>query len=38
MKTKHTEYEKQRVKEIRKVLFDSAPLILALSGMIYLTA
>jgi hypothetical protein len=29
-----SEYEKQKMKEIRKVMFDCAPLILALTGMI----
>lgn len=36
MKTKHTEYEKQKVKEMRKVLFDCAPLIMAFAAAMYL--
>lgn len=37
MKTKDTEYERQRIKELRKILFDCAPLIVAFAGMVYLT-
>lgn len=34
MKTTLSEYEKRKMKELRKVMFDCAPLMLALSALL----